>query len=190
MTAHPVDIWTVRLDLPRRAILSAEERARAARFRFEQDRVYWTRARSSLREILAGYVSRTPEGIEFTYGEHGKPAVEGIEFNLSHTRGWAMIAVSRGVPVGVDIEFVREGVEMGKLLARIGEAETGGETGRLFQVWTRREARTKALGAPLMQTPPDEVRVADVEAPAGFAASVALVWRTPAPVYCCGDGGV
>lgn len=174
------------LETPRRVILSVEERVRAERFRFEHDRVHWTHARSALREILARYLEKDPEAIEFSYGEHGKPAANGIEFSLSHARGYAMIAISDAVPVGVDLEFVRDNVEIGKLLARIGETETEGDRQRLFQVWTRREARTKALGSPLMQSPPDEVCAMDLDAPEGFAASVALVWRTPVPRYCGG----
>jgi hypothetical protein len=49
----------------------------------------------------------------------------------------------------------------------------------LYHAWTRREAKTKALGIPLMDAPGGDVRVIDVEAPPGFAASVALVGCDP-----------
>src|SRR3954468_21035567 len=104
-----VDIWTVPLETPRSIILSPEEHARAARFRLDRDRVRWSNARSALRSILAERLDCDPLEIQFALGPHGKPAVANLEFNLSHSGGWAMIAVTRTVPVGIDIEQIREG---------------------------------------------------------------------------------
>src|SRR5882757_5221425 len=149
MKSCPVDVWTICLDEPGSVVLIPEEQIRADRFKFEKDRVHWSRARSALRTTLALYLERPPLGFGFIYGEHGKPALEGntgLEFNISHSRGWAMIAVTRGVPVGIDLEEIREKVDIAKLLQRIGETELTGTTEELFHVWTRREARTKALG--------------------------------------------
>jgi 4'-phosphopantetheinyl transferase len=181
-----VDVWIVELDEVRPLVLTPDEQARAARFRFEADRRHWTNARCALRTILSRYVGTAPEHIPFTFGPHGKPATEGVEFNLSHARNWAAIAVSYGVPVGIDIESIRDNVEIDKLLRRIGETQTLGSKEHLFQIWTRREARTKALGSPLMEIPPPDVVAVDVLAPAGFAASVALIHRTPRVTYCGG----
>jgi len=183
---HAVDVWMVELDKPRPAVLTPEERARAARFRFEADRRHWSNARCALRVILSRYVGTLPEGIRFTFGPHGKPATEGIEFNLSHARNWGAIAVSYTIPVGIDIESIRDNVEMDVLLRRIGETQIHGPKEHLFQIWTRREARTKALGCPLMEIPPADVIATDIVAPAGFAASVALINRAPQVSYCGG----
>jgi len=183
---HAVDVWLFELDKPRPAVLTAEEQARAARFRFEADRRHWSNAHCALRAILSKYVRTPPEDIRFTLGPHGKPATEGIEFNLSHARNWGAIAVSHTISVGIDIESIRDNVEIDKLLRRIGEIQTQGTKEHLFHVWTRREARTKALGSPLMEIPPADVVATDIIAPAGFAASVALVNRTPQVRYCGG----
>jgi len=184
--SHPVDVWIVELDKPRPAVLTPEEQVRAARFRFEADRRHWSHARCALRAILSRYVGTPPEDIPFTFGPHGKPATEGIEFNLSHARNRAAIAVSYAIPVGIDIESIRDNVEIDKLLLRIGETQTQGPKEHLFQIWTRREARIKALGSHLMEIPPAHVVAADILAPAGFAASVALINRTPQVIYCGG----
>jgi 4'-phosphopantetheinyl transferase len=183
---HPVDVWTVDLDRTGPILLSPDEQTRAARFRFEADRRHWTQARSALRRILATYLGIGPRELRFTLGPHGKPSTPGIEFNLSHARNQAMIAVSHAIPVGIDIEAIRDHVEMDKLLSRIGETEVRGSKPQLFHVWTRREARTKALGAPLMEMPPADVIAVDIRAPEGFAASVALVNRAPVVRYCVG----
>ena len=186
MNCCPVDIWTVNLDAARPLTLTPQEQARAARFRFERDRVHWAHARSALRSILARYVPRPPEELVLVYGEHGKPALQngaGIEFNISHSKGWAMVAVTRGVPVGIDLEAIRENVDIAKLLHRIGETQLTGTRDELFHIWTRREARTKAVGGPLMEIPTADLRVVDVTAPEGFAASLALEGANPGPLY-------
>lgn len=183
MSPHPVDVWTIDLAAPRRAFLTSDEEARAARFRFEADRLHWICARSALREILALHLGVQPLEVLFTQGRHGKPATPGVEFNLSHARNRAMIAISHEVPVGIDVESIRPNVEMGDLLRRIGETELSGSIEQLFHVWTRREARIKALGCSLMHVPPPHVAAVDIRAPEGFAASVALVNRIPVVRY-------
>jgi 4'-phosphopantetheinyl transferase len=185
------DVWTIALDEPREVLLTEEEQARADRFRFERDRVHWSRARSALRAVLGRYLNAAPLEISFALGAHGKPSVEGLEFNLSHAGGWAMIAVSEGAAVGIDLEAIRAKVDMGALLARIGETQLGGgvyEMPRadLFQVWARREARTKAVGGPLMEIPVGDLRVVDLVAPEGFAAALAMVGCDPLIRYCGG----
>ena len=183
MSACATDVWSVALDEPFEALLSAEEQDRAARFRFERDRVRWSHAHSALRAILSRYVKASPLELAFEIGAHGKPSIPGVdrrvEFNLSHAGGWATIAVSACAPVGVDIEAVRENVDMAKLLERIGETALTGSREALFRVWTRREARTKAVGGPLMEVPLGDLRVVDLAAPAGFVAALAMVGRDP-----------
>lgn len=174
-----VEVWTIALDTPRAAILTDEERSRAARFRFERDRLRWTNARSALRAVLGHHLKAAPLDLRFTFGPHGKPSVRGVEFNISHSRGWAMIALSGTVPVGIDIEEIREDVDIAKLLLRLGEPGHAGSPVELFHAWTRREAKTKALGLPLMELPRVDVRAIDVAAPPGFAASVAMVGCDP-----------
>jgi 4'-phosphopantetheinyl transferase len=182
----PVDVWTIALEQPRPALLIPDEEARAARFHFEADRVRWTHARSALRTVLSRYLRVAPLDISFTIGPHGKPAVEGLEFNLSHAGTWAMIAVSHCAPVGIDLESIRPNVEIGGLLLRIGETEVTGSQAQLFQVWARREARTKATGGPLMEIPQGDLRVIDLTAPEGFVAALATVERDPVVRYCGG----
>jgi 4'-phosphopantetheinyl transferase len=188
MNACTVDIWTIPLDEPRASVLTPEEQARADRLRFVKDRDRWIHARSALRTVLASYLNRRPLEIGFVLGPHGKPSVTGIEFNLSHAGGWAMIAVSRGAPVGVDLEAIRENVDIAKLLDRIGETQLTGTLRELFQVWARREARTKAVGGPLMEIPTEDLRVADLFAPEGFAAALAMVECDPEVRYWGGSG--
>ena len=94
-----------------------------------------------------------------------------------------MIAVSRDAPVGIDIERVRGNVDITKLLHRIGETNVSGCPAELFQLWTRREAKTKALGTPLMQLPVGDLRVVNLTAPDGFVAALAHLGNDPGVTY-------
>jgi len=187
MEKYPVDLWTVSLIAPSPTHLSEDETARANRFKFDEDRVRWTRARSSLRLILSRYANEGPAQIVFTIGPHGKPSLHpfsDIEFNLSHAGDWAMIAVTRSVPVGVDIERIRPHVEMAPLLERLGEPVPAGTDQDMYQAWTRREAKSKAIGGALFDKPPANICAVDLEAPAGYAASLALVGYRPDVRHC------
>jgi 4'-phosphopantetheinyl transferase len=177
-----VDVWLVSLESDAETILSPDEEIRAARFRFEPDRARWTRARSALRLILSHSTGIPPEQIRFTLGPHGKPALAnhtGVEFSLSHSGTWAMVAVTRGVPVGVDIERIRENVNMAALLRRLGETSLPAGQNDLFNAWTRREAMTKAVGGALLDTPTADLRTCPLEAPEGYSAALALIGHNP-----------
>jgi 4'-phosphopantetheinyl transferase len=187
LPAALVDLWTISLTSPCPTCLSEDETARANRFHFEEDRVRWTRARSSLRLILSSYVGDIPESLRFSYGEHGKPALlppVDIQFNLSHAGEWAVVAIARSMPVGVDIERIRENVDIASLLRRLGETDLPDTVPALYQAWTRREAKTKTTGSALFDKPGADICAADLAAPAGYAASVALIGHEPAISYC------
>lgn len=175
-------MWLVSLEDEGEIILSPDEELRAARFRFEADRTRWIRAHSALRSILADRTGIPAGEIRFNLGAHGKPAVtegNGVEFSLSHSGNWAMVAVTQGVPVGVDIERIRENVDMVPLLKRLGETNLSGSPAELYGTWTRREAMTKAAGGALMDAPVGDFRICDLEAPTGYSAALALVGYDP-----------
>ena len=182
METHPVELWTFPLTREVPTHLSEDEVSRANRFRFERDRVRWIRARSSLRMILSRYAGEDPGNLGFTCGKYGKPALlpfTEVQFNLSHAGDWAIVAVAQSVPVGVDIERIRNNVDMAALLRRLGETDLPASITDLYSRWTRREAKTKAVGGALFDKPPDDICAIDITAPAGYAASVALAGHEP-----------
>lgn len=81
------------------------------------------------------------------YGEHGKPYIEGLHFNLSHSGTVAVLAVAAG-EVGVDIEKIAPVNE--KLVRRVcTERELARLKGRddaFFRIWTAKESAGKFLG--------------------------------------------
>jgi 4'-phosphopantetheinyl transferase len=159
-----VDVWRAPLRLRAAeverlwALLSDDEAARVARFRFPEHRAAWVVARATLRRVLGAYVRRPPASLRFGAGSHGKPLLAGgPHFNLSHSGNVALIAVGGARRVGVDVEQVRE-IEHDRLagrffspaeneqLAALSQAE---RHGAFFACWTRKEAVVKAQGVGL-----------------------------------------
>jgi 4'-phosphopantetheinyl transferase len=180
----PVDIWMVDLDCDRHLVLTPEEEKRAARLRRELDRMRWARARTALREILSSRLQCGPLDFRFEIGAHGKPFIEGgPQFNLSHSGKWAAIAVSSTAEVGIDIEQLREGVNMAELLGRLGETDLPDSPPALFQRWARREAASKTTGGALFKPVDARVRVVDLKTPEGYVAAVGMLGFEPEPLY-------
>src|SRR5688572_28550058 len=110
---HALVIWRVEVDRPATAEawsrLCDDECRRARRFRAVLHQQRWIWAHAALRDILAYHLG-DDAAVSFRYGPFGKPyLVEGsdVHFNLSHSGKWALIAVSEGAEVGVDLENVR-----------------------------------------------------------------------------------
>lgn len=121
-----------------------------------------TAARSALRLILAGYVGLELARRPFVIAQGGKPALDAsegranIEFSLAHCDTAAIIAISRGGPIGVDVESqrsVRISDHRRALLLQVAITlspaqplpASPGEAGFL-QGWVRLEALAKATG--------------------------------------------
>ena len=142
------------------AILSLEERARAARFRFDADRRRFVAARASVREIVGAYIALPAAEVEFVYGAYGKPSVEqaadgneGIHFNVSHAQDLALCAVTRAGEVGVDVESIRDDLDLDGIAAlffSVAERQLlsdSSDTANAFaRIWVRKEACVKASG--------------------------------------------
>ena len=169
MTAPLISIYKLHWpDLLRRldefvGVLSMDEQERASRFHFDQDRQRFILCRAWLRCILGEHLAMPPHAVAFRLGSHGKPAVDGPwQFNLSHSGMWALCAVARGLPVGVDIEMFREMADAEELAerfftpseARMVHAANPREHG-FFTVWTRKEAFVKAVGTGFYTDPSD-----------------------------------
>jgi 4'-phosphopantetheinyl transferase len=148
-------------------LLSDDERQRTGRLNFNRDRQRFVAARGLLREILARYLGARPADLRFDYGRFGKPALAGpaagreLQFNLSHSGALALYAITRGEPIGVDLEQVRpmENIDLiAKRFFRPAEADLLRRLGpdrqleTFFQLWTQKEALVKARGVDLDDT--------------------------------------
>ncbi|MEO7987158.1 MAG: 4'-phosphopantetheinyl transferase superfamily protein [Gemmatimonadales bacterium] len=160
-----IHLWRASLDANRHALtalehtLTADELAKAGRFRFELDRDRYILAHGALRTILARYVTATPRELAFRCGAQGKPELASgvVHFSLSHSHDLFVCAIGHTPSLGVDVERVRPGVAEavgGFLSPRARRAlEALPQRARrqaFFQGWTRLEAYSKAWGGGLM----------------------------------------
>ncbi|MCC6231548.1 MAG: 4'-phosphopantetheinyl transferase superfamily protein [Verrucomicrobiales bacterium] len=146
-------------------ILSASERANAARFVHDADRESYVAAHAALRVVLSQVLQIVPHWVQFARTPAGRPFVVhpdpgNWDFNLSHTRGRALVALRRGGLVGVDVERLdpeRSASEVSlvaveeMLSAEELSVVQGCDPERrrrfLLEAWVAREAFAKACGA-------------------------------------------
>lgn len=165
-----IHLWRAALDNSARlagaeAVLSREEIMRTRRFAHTIDRERFISAHGALRMVLGLYLSADPQSLEFRTGPMGKPALvqtfTDLRFNLSHSADLALIAVTRGREVGVDVERVEHDIELDPIVehyfdpAEIWDLRTAPpqeRVSRFFDLWTRKEARVKAEGCGLAFT--------------------------------------
>lgn len=166
-----VDLWAAAVEPMQneaalaacRRLLSDEETAQAARFRFERDRDLYVVAHALVRTALSCYAEVPPWEWRFQTVGHGKPLIAAehgstLRFNLSHTRGMAVCAVTAAGEIGVDVEFLGRARSDLELAERyFAPAETATLVGlspetlhdRFLQFWTLKESYIKAVGTGL-----------------------------------------
>lgn len=163
-----VHVWAFTLEAPEpfvalcRSVLSDDERHRADRFVFERDRIRYTVAHAVLRHLLSRYCDQRPESLSFSNTPSGKPAlwtgtdrVSPLCFNLTHSEDRALLGVSAGRELGIDLEKVRSNIEalaisrhyfFGSERAAIENAPPDSRDNVFFRYWVAKEAVLKAQG--------------------------------------------
>jgi len=144
-------------------MLDPVEQERWQRFLHARDRQRFLLARGMVRSLLAAKLGEPdPAALRFVHNAYGKPAlataagaVPALQFNLSHTDGLLVLALSRKLALGVDVESIARKVEMLALSARfftsgehaaLQELAGSAQRERFFALWTLKEAWLKARG--------------------------------------------
>jgi 4'-phosphopantetheinyl transferase len=185
LSSQDVHVWRAELEQPTAWIekllqtLSEDEQIRAKRFYYERDRKHFIVGRGLLRTILGRYIGVAPQQIQFCYGSRGKPSLaatgtdSAIQFNLSHSQGLALYAITRDRQIGVDLEYIRSTSDVEKLAQRFFSPRESAIIHSLpldqkqiafFHAWTCKEAYLKATGEGLAQLEQVEVSL-DLEEP-------------------------
>ncbi|QDP72387.1 4'-phosphopantetheinyl transferase superfamily protein [Legionella israelensis] len=158
-----IDLWffSLRHELPKlQALLSPDEIKRANRFYFPRHQRRFRHARGLLRVILSRYLHCHAKDIKFEYNPHGKPEIHhqsDVQFNVSHTGEWAIIAVGKKYPLGVDIEQYSARPYQGIAQHLFSHKEQESLLSMpfflkpwfFFNVWAQKEAFIKACGVGL-----------------------------------------
>ncbi len=158
---NTIDIWEISLSLPISEIsvnyLSIDEQTRFQRFYFEKHRRRFASARIALRYILGHYLQQTPASLEFAYAAYGKPSLQHfpqLQFNLTHSKDLALLAICQDHPIGIDIEFFSARPFQGiaghlfslKEQQQLEQLPPGLTPLGFFSTWAQKEAVMKAIG--------------------------------------------
>jgi 4'-phosphopantetheinyl transferase len=185
LTQDLVQVWRVRLGAPESlsaaqlatrmaklwGMLSPEEQRRADAFRVLEHRREYILAHAALRSVLGQSLGASPVLLEITAGTGTKPRLSpakgpardwpDLRFNLSHTCGAALIGVTLGRELGVDIEWQRSIEDMEAMARSVmsGEElkwwmvlEAEDQLRAFYHVWTRKESYLKAIGLGLFRS--------------------------------------
>jgi 4'-phosphopantetheinyl transferase len=175
-----IHVWRASLHAPAAEVdalagtLSMDEQARAQQLCFARDQRRFVVGRGLLRTILGRYLHVDPHALRFCYGANGKPALAAMpdgeewQFNVSHSHGLVLVAVTRCRQIGVDLERVRAVANMMEIAQRICSpreramlvaCSPNEKRAAFFRCWTGKEAYVKATGAGLAQ-PLHQIEVA------------------------------
>ncbi len=145
-------------------VLDAGERARAARFQFEHDRITYVTSHALWRTAIGSCLGVEAPLVPLGSTAAGQPRLYGTGYStsLSHSGTWIAIAICTGATIGVDIERSPSRMAMDALMplvctpAEISDMEGLSPSMRetaLLALWTRKEALLKAFGVGLTADP-------------------------------------
>jgi 4'-phosphopantetheinyl transferase len=138
--------------------LNQSELEHIERLHFTHDKILYKLSHCMLRWVLSQYLNLAPEQIEFNINDFGKPRLKlnsDIFFNISHTNGVAVMAVSKIEQLGIDIEKINSEKEVSKVVTHYFHPEetnlieslaTGKKVKIFYTIWTLKEAYIKAKG--------------------------------------------
>lgn len=143
-------------------LLTDEERAQQQRFYFERDRHRYLVTRALVRTVLSKYAPIAAPDWVFSKNDHGRPEIANdhalartLSFNLTHTHGLIILAVTREQAIGVDAENISVRQPTLGIADRFFSAEevaelhtvpANGQNERFFHYWTLKESYIKARG--------------------------------------------
>jgi 4'-phosphopantetheinyl transferase len=145
-----------------RALLTERERATEMRFHFARDQRCYLVTRALVRTILSRYVDIAPQDWTFAADCYGRPEIANphpdvgaLSFNVSHTNGLIVLAVTRERKLGVDTENLQARQPALDIADRcfaphevisLRALPAAQQNQRFFEYWTLKESYIKARG--------------------------------------------
>ncbi|UVM49091.1 MULTISPECIES: 4'-phosphopantetheinyl transferase family protein [unclassified Pseudomonas] len=165
-----ISLWLahVRFDLPPDSScfseLCADEKMRLAAFHQTADAARFASTRAALRILLSEKLGKPPGQISFTVDAYGRPSVKNIpcceaefpflDFNVSHSGEYGLIALSMKRRVGVDIQqhTKLDWREVAAVTlstdesAHIDQLDAPNQLATFYDYWSTKEALLKCVG--------------------------------------------
>jgi 4'-phosphopantetheinyl transferase len=136
--------------------LSGEEQDRYRRFLPDWRRHQHLVSHALVRDVLSRYAAVLPAEWRFEVNPYGRPAIaecsesSDLRFSLSHTAGRSIVAVARGIDIGVDVESTTARAAPCEIADRFFSpleiAQLKRNPDAFFDFWTLKEAYIKARG--------------------------------------------
>jgi 4'-phosphopantetheinyl transferase len=207
LSADTLDVWAVLLGAEHNRLselasqLTSDEQQRADEFRLDEPRRRYVVTRAALRELLVKYLGGPASKKALEMDRHGKPRVAGqragsdVRFNVAHSGDLALIAITAGCEVGVDVERVRP-ISHAEHIARrylhpveaeaiFAASSSFARDIQFLRCWTGKEAVLKAVGRGItgslaaFRVPANEFRDAWILLPAQFSNEHSRCWLRP-----------
>ena len=140
------------------ALLNEKDKARAARYRFPEDRARFILGRMLLARALQECRGGVARPLNLRQTERGRPILADepeIQFSISHSRELVGIALTLKSHIGIDLEAISRPTNLNLLAERIfsisdreafQKLPEGERPAVFFRAWTAKEAYLKALG--------------------------------------------
>ncbi len=141
--------------------LSEDELVRAHKLKVAQRQQQFVIARGLLRILLSNSLGKEPPEIIFSYEQHCKPVIKDkvnnqlVEFNISHSGDYILIAITLDNKVGVDIEKIDPRIDYQSLANRffsdienqaLINMDKDKQLACFYCIWVRKESFIKATG--------------------------------------------
>ncbi len=170
LAENELHIWCI--DLPTQlqstvipdSIINRCEKLRLDTFSHPLMRQNYLYIRIALRTLLGNYLNCSPKQVAIINTIYKKPQLDpttvsvNLQFNISHSVNYAVIAFALNTPIGIDIELIAKKRNIKALLRRYFSTKTNDEIQKLsnnehqeafLRVWTQYEAYKKAVGVGL-----------------------------------------
>lgn len=144
--------------------LSSNDKKRHDRYHFQEHKQQLLLGRYFVRSVLSRYEMVAEQDWQFVHNDYGKPFIDPqqqsslsapLYFNLSHSKGQMVLALSRHEMLGVDIEWGVKQRRVERIAERyfssteISDFGSLGEVQlqqRFYDLWSLKEAYIKACG--------------------------------------------
>jgi len=155
-----IHVWKISLFDPtpdELEILSKDEIERSHKFKNETARKTYLCSRLVMRRLFASYLKQPASELKFNTTQQGKPFLANyateLKFNLSHSHGLILLAVSPSLELGIDVEQHKVISNWEKIAHKVFDAKTIGDLKKetnpekaFIRAWTEFEAQQKLLG--------------------------------------------